>query len=113
QLHLRRRLREPEGLQRVRRALRLPGGDVAVTAGARAGVAEDLEGGRAAAPALADVRAAGLLADRVQAGAVDQLAHVEVPRLRARRAHLHPLGPARTLGDGKRSAHPPESSPPT
>ena len=82
--------------------LGLAGVDVAVAAGAGAGVAEDLEGRRAAAPALADVRAARLLADRVQARAVDQLADVEVARVRARRAHLHPLGAARPLGDGKR-----------
>ena len=32
--------------------------------------------------------------------AVDELADVEVARVGARRAHLHPLGPARPLGDG-------------
>ena len=41
--------------------------DGAVAAGARAGVAHDLERRRAAAPALADVRAARLLADRDEA----------------------------------------------
>ena len=45
-----------------------PGRDRAVAAGARADVAEDLERRRAASPALADVRAASLLADRVQTG---------------------------------------------
>ena len=78
---------------------------VAVAARSRAGVAEDLEGGRAAPPALGDVRAAGLLADRVQVLAVDQLLHVEVARVRARRAHLHPLRAARPLGDGQRLLH--------
>ena len=34
--------------------------------------------------------------------AVDQLLDLEVARVRARRAHLHPLGPAGPLGDGQR-----------
>ena len=71
--HLERRLREPERLERIRRRVRPPGVDVAVAAGARARVAEDLERGGAAPPALGDVRAASLLADRVQLRAVDQL----------------------------------------
>ena len=104
QAHLRRGLREAERLERVRRLSGLPECDVAVAAGAGARVAEDLERRRPAAPALADVRAAGLLADRVQARAVDQLADVEVARVRARRAHLHPLGAAWPLGDGERGA---------
>ena len=70
--HPRGGLREPERLERVGRPLRPAGVDVAVAARARAGVAEDLEGGRATAPALGDVRAARLLADRVQALAVDR-----------------------------------------
>src|SRR5690606_39229744 len=45
---------------------RAAGLDVAEAAGAGAGVAQDHDGGDAAGPALAHVRAAGLLADRVQ-----------------------------------------------
>jgi len=95
------RLREPERLERIRRMLRATGVDVAIAAGAGAGLTEDLEGRRPAPPAFRDVRAARLLADRVQALAVDQLADVEVARVGARRADLHPLGPARPLGDGQ------------
>ena len=78
QPHLERGLREPERLERVDRLGRGARVDVAVAAGPGAGVAEDLEGRRAASPALRDVRAARLLADRVQPRAVDQLLHVEV-----------------------------------
>ena len=105
ELHLRRGVREPQRLERVGRALGLTRVDVAVAAGARARVAEDLEGRRAAAPALGDVRAARLLADRVQALSVEQRAHLEVARVGARRAHLHPLRPAGPFGDGKRTLH--------
>ena len=105
ELHLRRGVREPQGLERIRRVLGLAGLDVAVPAGARARVAEDLERRRPAAPALGDVRAAGLLADRVQVVAVDQLLDVEVARVGARRAHLHPLGAAGPLGHGQRLLH--------
>ena len=105
ELHLRGRVREPERLERVGRAVGLARVDVAVAARAGARVAEDLEGRRAAPPALGDVRAARLLADRVQALAVEQRADVEVARVRARRADLHPLRPARPLGDGKRRLH--------
>src|SRR5438093_8928967 len=76
---------------------------VAVAAGARACVAEDLEGGGSASPAFGDVRAAGLLANGVQRCAVNQLLDVEVARVGRRRANLHPLGTAWTLGDGKRA----------
>ena len=110
EVHLRRGLREPQRLQRVGWVLGLAGMDVAVAAGARAGVAKDLERGRATPPALGDVRATGLLADRVQRLSVDQLLDVEVARIRARRAHLHPFGPPRPLGYGKRLLHGPESS---
>ena len=103
--HARGGLREPERLERVGRPVGLAGVDVAVPAGAGARVAEDLERRRAAPPALGDVRAAGLLADRVQAGAVDELADVVVARVRARRAHLHPLRPPRPLGDRQRLLH--------
>ncbi len=78
QLHLRGRLRDAQRLERVGRRLRPAGVDVAVAAGPRARVAEDLEGRGAAAPALGDVRAARLLADRVQREPVDELLHVEV-----------------------------------
>jgi len=78
ELHLRRDVREPQRLERVRRCLGLAAVHVAVAARARACVAEDLERRRAATPALGDVRAARLLADRVQARAVDQLFDVEV-----------------------------------
>ena len=63
-------------------------------------IAECWGRGTATFQILGDVRALGLLADRVQAGAVDQLLDVVEARVRARRAHLHPLGPARPLGDG-------------
>src|SRR5205085_6829559 len=105
-----RRMREAERLERVRRVLRLAGVDVAIAAGAGARVAQDLEGGCAAAPALGDVRAARLLADRVQRLSVDELPDVEVARVGARRANLHPFRPARPLGDGQRLLHPPECS---
>src|SRR5258708_7891595 len=82
--------------------VRLAGVDVAVAARARARVAEDLERRCAAPPALRDVWAARLLADRVQREPVHELLHVEVARVLRRRAHLHPLGPARALGDLKR-----------
>ena len=59
-----------------------PRRDGAVAAGARAHVAHDLERGGAAAPALADVRAAGLLADGVQAA----LAHEPAQLAEARRS---------------------------
>ena len=49
-------------VRRLRRAV----GDVAVAARARAGVAEDHERRGAVVPALADVRAVRLFADRVQ-----------------------------------------------
>ena len=99
--HRRGRLGEAKRLERVGRRLGLARVDVAVPARARAGVAEDLEGRRAASPALADVRAARLLADRDEARAVEELADVAVLAVRARRAHLHPVGAAWTLGDGK------------
>ena len=110
QAHLRRRLREAERLERVGSVLRLPRVHVAIAAGARAGVAQDLERRGALAPALGDVRAARLLAHRVEARAVDQLLDVEVAPVRARRAHLHPLGAARAIGDGKRRLHEPKST---
>ena len=105
QAHLRRRVREPERLERIGRMFGPTRVNVAIPARPRAGVAEDLERRRAAAPALGDVRAAGLLADRVQARPVDELFDVEVARVGARRANLHPLGPAGTSGHGQRAFH--------
>jgi hypothetical protein len=101
QTHLEGRLREAERLERVWRRVGLAGVDVAVAAGAGARVAEDLECRGAAPPALGDVGAARLLADRVELRAVDQLADVVVAVVRARRTDLHPLRPARPLGDGQ------------
>ena len=109
QLHLRSRLADTERLEWVGRVLGLAGVDVAVAAGAGARVAEDLERRGAATPALGDVRAARLLADRVQREPVQQLLDVEVAAVRARRAHLHPVRAAGPLGDGKRRFHGPES----
>ena len=100
QLHLRRHVREAQRLERVRRAVGLAAVHVAVAARTRARVPEDLERRRSTSPALADVRTASLLADRVQALAVDELLDVVVARARARRADLHPLRPARPLSDG-------------
>ena len=110
QLHLGRRLADPQRLERVGRVLRLAGVDVAVAAGTCARLAEDLERRGAAAPALRDVRAASLLADGVEREPVQQLLDVvEVP-VGARRADLHPLRPAWALGDGKRRLHRSEPS---
>ena len=61
---------------------RLAGLHVAEAAAAGAGVAEDHEGRGAALPALADVRAGGLLADGVQVLARDQLRQLAVARRR-------------------------------
>ena len=105
ELHLRGRLGEPERLERVRRAVGLPRVHVAVAARTRARVAEDLEGRRSPPPALADVRAARLLADRVEPALAHEPLDLEVAGVRARCAHLHPLRPARALGHGKRLPH--------
>ncbi len=100
QLHLRRGLGQAPRLVRVGQARGLAGVHVAVAAGAGAGVAENLEGGRPPAPALAHVRALRLLANRVQLLAVQEPAHVAVERVGARGAHFHPLGAARAVTDG-------------
>ncbi len=85
QAHARDRARDAGGLERV-----VPGGlaglDVAEAAAARAGVAEDHERGGAALPALADVRAGGLLADGVQVLRADQLGQLAVALAAGRRA---------------------------
>ena len=79
------RLRHPQRLERVVVG-RLAGLDVAEAAAARAGVAEDHERGGAALPALADVRAGGLLADGVQVLALDHPAQLAVGGAAGRRA---------------------------
>src|SRR3970282_2492145 len=78
--HLRGGLGEAERLERVGRRVGLSGADVEVAAGTGADVAEDLEGGRSATPALPDVRAPRLLADRVQLPFVDEALDLEVAR---------------------------------
>ena len=91
-----RRLRDMHGLVRIERA-RQSGLDVAEGAGARAGVAQDHEGGVLLLPALADVGAAGLLAHGVQA----VLAHDGVRRriaLGHRRLDADPVGLAQHGG---------------
>ena len=71
QAHRRHRVGHPARLPGVQR-FRLAGGDLAEVAAPGAGVAADQEGGLAVLPALEDVRAAGFLADGVQALAPDQ-----------------------------------------
>jgi hypothetical protein len=67
------RLRDVLGLGWIERTWQA-GAHIAERAGARAGVAHDHEGGVLLVPALADIRAAGLLAHGVQAvGAHDGL----------------------------------------
>ena len=103
--HLVRRLRESQRLERIRRLVGLPRVDVAVAARSRTGVAQDLEGRRTAPPALADVRAASLLADRHELALAHEVFHLVVARVGARRAHFHPLGPARALCHRQRLLH--------
>ena len=64
--------------------------DVAEGAGAGAGVAHDHEGGVLLVPALADVRAARLLAHRDEAVLLDDVAGVGIAA-RVRRAHADPV----------------------
>jgi len=90
QAHPRDRTGHAQRLQRVVER-RLAGLDVAEPAAARAGVAEDHERRGAALPAVADVRAGGLLADRVQPLALDHPAQLAVARAAGRRA-LEPFG---------------------
>ncbi len=90
---------KPERGNGVRHMLRLglverprqPGLHVAEGAGARAGVAHDHHGRVALLPALADVRAAGLLADRVQAVLAHDLGRARIAR-RAGSLHANPRG---------------------
>src|SRR4051812_13025441 len=88
QPHLRDRAGDAQRLERVvpGRLARL---DVAEAAASRARVAEDHERGRAALPALADVRARGLLAYRVQVLGADQVGQLAVAWA-ARRRDLEP-----------------------
>ena len=98
-------LGEAKRLERVRRGVRLARVHVAVAACARADVAQDLERGRPAPPALADVRAAGLLADRDEPALAHEPLDLVVARVDARRPHLHPLGAPRPLGDRQGLLH--------
>ena len=84
---------QPAGLERIERVAALGGVDGAVAAGARAGVAHDLERRGAAPPALADVRAARLLADRVQALGAHDAVELVVARAGRAQAHAHPRRP--------------------
>ena len=74
------------GIERARHA-RL---DVAERAGPGAGVAHDHEGGVLLVPALADVRAARLLADRDEAVFLHDVAGIGIAA-RGRRAHADPV----------------------
>jgi hypothetical protein len=88
QPHLRDRAGDAGGLERVV-PRRLAGLHVAEAAAARARVAEDHERRRAALPAVADVRAGGLLADRVEVLLLDAALQLEVA-LAARCGDLEP-----------------------
>jgi hypothetical protein len=90
QPHARRGRGDLAGLERVERIAVLAGEHRAVAAGPRARVSHDLERRRPAAEALADVRAAGLLADRVQAVAAQDPLELGVARAGSRHAHAHP-----------------------
>src|SRR6478735_11428180 len=83
------RLRDMLRLRRVECAGHA-GLDVAERAGPGAGVPHDHEGGVLLVPALADIRAAGLLADRDEAVLLDDLAGIGVAA-RIRRAHPDPV----------------------
>src|SRR3712207_9475021 len=78
------------------------GGDVAERTGPRAGVAHDHHGGVALRPALADVRAGRLLADRDEAVLAHQRPGLVVDR-GGRRLGPDPLRPApdRVVGAGR------------
>ena len=94
QAHLLHALGDPARLVAVER-LRLAGVDLAEVAAAGALVAADEERRLAVLPALEDVRAAGLLADRVEALGLHQPVELGV-----RRTHLRPgLDPLRLALD--------------
>ena len=98
--HLLRRLREPERLERIHGLRRRARRHIAVAARAGAGIAQDLERRRPSPPALGDVGAVSLLADRVEACAVDELLDLEVAGARApgARTFIHSARAARPLG---------------
>ena len=83
------RLRDVLGLRRIEHAGQT-GLDVAEGASAGAGVAHDHEGGVLLVPALADVRAARLLAHRDEAVFLDDISRVGIAA-RSRRAHADPV----------------------
>src|SRR5262249_48179376 len=87
---LRRRLRDPQRFRRVERPGKA-GLDVAECTSAGADIAHDHEGGVFALPALADIGAARLLADRVQSVRAHDLLGLAVA-LRHRRLHPDPVG---------------------
>ena len=80
-------------LERIERITVLARQHRAVAAGTGAGVSHDLEGRGAAPEALADVRAARLLADRVQAVRAQDALELGVARAGRRHAHAHPRRP--------------------
>ena len=90
QAHLLHALGDPARLVAVER-LRLAGVDLAEVAATRALVAADEEGRLAVLPALEDVGAAGLLADRVQTLGLHQRVELGVRRTHPRPG-LDPLG---------------------
>src|SRR5438876_1828636 len=92
--HLCRRLRESQRLEWVGGRVRTAGVDEAVAARACADVAEDLERRRAATPALRDVRATSLFADRVEVTLADETLYLEVAGVGAGRPDPHPIGSA-------------------
>ena len=100
QAHPRRGLRHARGLRGVR-GQGPGGGDGAVGAAARAAVAEEHEGGGAAREALPEVRAARLLAHRVE-GLLPQ-ENAQAARPRGKRARL--AGPLGQSGRGLRGGH--------
>ena len=110
QPHLGDRLADIVRLVRIERP-RHAGGDVAEGAGARADVAHDHEGRVLLVPALADVRAARLLADRDEVVRLHDLARFLVAA-RYRRLDADPVrlaqhllvGPVRLFRDGGRAA---------
>src|SRR5450432_1507095 len=91
QLELGNRARHVLGLTRIDGPARVAGRDRAETAAARARVTEQHHGGRARSPALAHIRTARFLADRVQIELTQRLLDARVV-LTAGRAHLQPRG---------------------
>ncbi len=86
-------------------AARVAGGDGAEAAAARADVAEEHDGRRPLGPALADVRAARLLAHGVEIEGAEGGLEPVVP-LAARGAHLEPGGlGGEARGGGRRRGH--------